>query len=70
MEISHQYDDIIDLPHHVSERHPQMPLIERAAQFSPFAALTGYDAAIKESPTDASDRSRCPVFSLRRPDRI
>ena len=49
MEISHQYDDIIDMPHHVSEKHPQMPLIDRAAQFSPFAALTGYDAAIVET---------------------
>ncbi len=49
MEISHQYDDIIDLPHHVSERHPEMPMIDRAAQFSPFAALTGYDAAIVET---------------------
>lgn len=49
MEISHRYDDIIDLPHHVSERHPQMPMPERAAQFSPFAALTGYDAAIVET---------------------
>ncbi len=49
MEISHQYDDIIDLPHHISEKHPQMPLIDRAAQFSPFAALTGYDAAIVET---------------------
>ena len=49
MEISHQYDDIIDLQHHVSKNHPQMPLIDRAAQFSPFAALTGYDAAIAET---------------------
>ena len=49
MEMSHRYDDIIDLPHHVSERHPQMPLIDRAAQFSPFAALTGYEAAIAET---------------------
>ena len=49
MEISHQYDDIIHLPHHVSEKHPQMPIIDRAAQFSPFAALTGYDAAIVET---------------------
>ena len=55
MKISHEYDDIIDLPHHVSEKHPQMPLADRAAQFSPFAALTGYDAAIVETarPTDA-----------------
>ena len=49
MEISHQYDDIIDMPHHISEKHPQMPLSDRAAQFSPFAALTGYDAAIVET---------------------
>ncbi len=49
MEISHRYDDIIDLPHHVSEHRPQMPLIDRAVQFSPFAALTGYEAAIAET---------------------
>lgn len=46
---THQYDDIINLPHHVSARHPQMPLMDRAAQFSSFAALTGYDAAIRET---------------------
>lgn len=43
------YDDIINLPHHVSPKHPQMSMPGRAAQFSPFAALTGYDAAIEES---------------------
>lgn len=43
------YDDIIDLPHHVPSRHPQMPLADRAAQFSPFAALTGHEAAIQEA---------------------
>lgn len=46
---NHQYDDIIDLPHHVSVTRPRMSMIDRAAQFSPFAALTGYDAAIKET---------------------
>ena len=45
----HQYDDIINLPHHVSATRPQMSMINRAAQFSPFAALTGYDAAIRET---------------------
>ena len=45
----HKYDDIINLPHPVSARHPQMPLPDRAAQFSPFAALTGHDAAIRET---------------------
>lgn len=43
------YDDIIHLPHPVSKTHPRMSMIERAAQFSPFAALTGYGAAIKET---------------------
>ena len=44
-----KYDDIIHLPHHRSKKHAPMPLIDRAAQFSPFAALTGHDAAIKET---------------------
>ena len=48
-ENNHQYDDIIDLPHHVSATRPRMSMIDRASQFSPFAALTGYDAAIKET---------------------
>ena len=43
------YEDIINLPHHVSKTRPQMPMSDRAAQFAPFAALTGYDAAIKET---------------------
>ena len=43
------YDDIIDLPHPTSERHPRMSMANRAAQFSPFAALTGYEAAVKET---------------------
>ena len=48
-ENNHKYDDIIGLPHHVSATRPRMSMIDRAAQFSPFAALTGYDAAIKET---------------------
>jgi len=43
------YDDIIDLPHHESPKHPRMSAINRAAQFSPFAALTGYGDAIVET---------------------
>ena len=43
------YDDLLDLPHHVSESRPQMPMSDRAAQFSPFAALTGYGDAIAET---------------------
>lgn len=45
----HKYDDMINLPHHVSQRHPQMSPLNRAAQFSPFAALTGHEAAILET---------------------
>lgn len=43
------YDDIIDMPHHVSDRHPHMSVHDRAAQFAPFAALTGHGAAIAET---------------------
>lgn len=46
---THKYDDIINLPHHVSSTRAKMPISDRAAQFSPFAALTGYDAAVKET---------------------
>lgn len=44
-----RYDDIINLSRHVSISHPPMPIIDRAAQFSPFAAVTGFDGAIKET---------------------
>ena len=47
--ITNAYDDIIDLPHHTSTTHPHMSAFDRAAQFSPFAALTGHDAAITET---------------------
>ena len=47
--MSGKYDDIINLPHHVSPTRPQMSMIDRAAQFSPFAALTGYEDAILET---------------------
>ena len=45
----HKYDDIIHLPHHVSKKYPQMSLLNRAAQFSPFAALTGHEDASQET---------------------
>lgn len=44
-----KYDDIISLPHHVSPVHPPMPVGDRAAQFAPFAALTGYEEAVEEA---------------------
>lgn len=43
------YDDIIDLPHHTSARRPRMPQRNRAAQFAPFAALTGFDGVIRDA---------------------
>lgn len=46
--MTEDFSDIINLPHHQSKRHPQMPMKERAAQFAPFAALTGYGSAISE----------------------
>ena len=50
------YADIIHLPHHVSQNHPQMPLRDRAAQFAPFAALTGYEAAVGETARLTAER--------------
>lgn len=47
--MTNDYEDIINLPHHVSRNHPQMTMLQRAAQFAPFAALTGHDAAIQET---------------------
>lgn len=44
-----RYDDIINLPHHVSTKRKRMAMIDRAAQFSPFAALTGHSAAVDET---------------------
>ena len=49
MRMNNRYDEIMELPHHVSKTRPQMPMSDRAAQFAPFAALTGYDSAIKET---------------------
>lgn len=48
-ENTHKYDDIVNLPHPTSSKHPRMSLYDRAAQFSPFAALTGHDEAVKET---------------------
>ena len=47
--MSGPYDDIINLPHPTSQRHPRMPIRDRAAIFSPFAALSGHGAAIAET---------------------
>ena len=49
IEVQQKYGDILNLPHHVSETHPPMPIADRAAQFAPFAALTGYKEAIEDT---------------------
>ena len=54
-----KYSKIIDLPHHSSPTRPRMPIRDRAAQFAPFAALTGYDSMVEETArlTDSEDAS-------------
>ena len=54
--MSNKYADIIHLPHHVSKTRPQMTISDRAAQFSPFAALTGYDDAVQETARLTTDK--------------
>ena len=49
MKLASKYEEIMKHPHHVSKTRPQMPMSDRAAQFAPFAALTGYESAIKET---------------------
>ena len=51
-----RYDDIIDHPHYRSVKRPHMSTTDRAAQFSPFAALTGYDDAVEEAARLTSGR--------------
>ena len=55
MKYDRQYDDIINLPHHVSKKHPQMSLYARSAQFAAFSALTGYEDVIKEKEVNNGD---------------
>ena len=59
-----KYDEIMDLPHHVSKTRPQMPMSYRAAQFAPFAALTGYDDAVKETGRLTDDKIELEESSL------
>ena len=59
-----KYDEIMGLPHHVSKTRPQMPMSDRASQFAPFAALTGYDAAIKVTGRLTDERIELDVEAL------
>lgn len=61
---THRYDDIIDLPHHRSQTHVHMSMHNRAAQFMPFAALTGYDDIIRQTAQSSDEdveRANTPV---------
>ena len=62
----HKYDDLINLPHQTSPTRPRMTMIDRAAQFSPFAALTGYDAAVKETARLTENRNRSIIPRYRK----
>lgn len=72
----HRYDDMLNLPHHVSETRPRMDRAKRAAQFMPFKAMTGYDMEISESDrettafseldTDALDALDQALFRIRK----
>jgi len=59
------YDDIINLPHPVSEKYPPLSMAQRAAQFNPFAALTGYDAAVEETSRLTDDERYLDEESIR-----
>jgi hypothetical protein len=56
MSEKNNYDDIIELPHHVSKKHPRMSMQQRAAQFAPFAALSGHYEAIRKTAKDNAER--------------
>ena len=58
------YDDIIDLPHHISPKRPQMSIYDRAAQFSPFAALTGHNEAVRETERKNEERVAMEITKL------
>jgi len=63
---NHAYDDIINLPHPTSAKHPRMSLYDRAAQFSPFAALTGHDDAIEETARFTDERKELSEDTIAR----
>jgi hypothetical protein len=58
------YDDIINLPHHVSSHHKQMSMLNRAAQFAPFAALSGHEEAIEETARHTDAKQELAIDSM------
>lgn len=61
-----KYEDMLHLPHHVSAVHPPMPMSERAAQFSPFAALSGHGDAIRETARVTEERAELDEGEMER----
>ena len=61
IEVQQKYGDILNLPHHVSETHPPMPIADRAAQFAPFAALTGYKEANRRDRAAGREKNRAGI---------
>ena len=59
LKYKHNYDDIINLEHHVSKKHPSMSLHARSAQFAPFVALTGYEDAVRETARETLENLDC-----------
>ena len=55
--VPHRYDDMLYMPHHVSQTRPHMPRADRAAQFAPFAALTGFDTVVDETARSAEEKA-------------
>lgn len=62
--MKNKYDDIINLPRRISNTRKPMPIIDRAAQFSPFAALTGHDLAIEETRRVTEDRMELDEYMM------
>lgn len=65
---SHRYDDLLDLPHHVSVTHPHITLYDRAAQFAPFKALTGYEDDVEETARLTDQRIELDADTIERLD--
>ena len=65
-----RYDDILKRPHHRSLKHPSMPMLDRAAQFAPFAALTGHGDTLKETARPVSYTHLCGLLAVWLVDRL
>lgn len=67
--MTENYDDIINLPHHISKKHRPMPRETRAAQFAPFAALTGYENDVNEAARYTSEKRELGEYEAERLNR-